>query len=106
MTPLTFLAVGASMMWLADWAVRFWMRSKEGAERTEAERILSSRGMSSHIYLPSFGVEDEHLRQALEKVAYTGRIVLDDGGHVVGRVLPKVVKGAGPQLKLVVDNDK
>ncbi|GAB0154558.1 hypothetical protein MnBA_39580 [Marinobacterium sp. BA1] len=94
-------------MWLADWMVRFWVRSKESLEKAEAEKILSCHGMSAHIYMPGFGVDDQHLRQALEKMAYTGRIVLDDDGHVVGRVMPKLVKGStGARLRLVVDNTK
>ena len=107
MGPMAFLIAGAAMMWLADWMVRFWMQSKESQEQAEAEKILSAHGMSTHLYMPSLGVDDQNLREALDKAAYTGRIVLDDNGYVVGRVLPKLVKGGtGPQLRLVVDNSK
>lgn len=50
------------------------------------------------------GTENAELRTALDSFAFTGQVVLDKSGNVVGRVLPKVVKG--PHLRLVVDNTK
>lgn len=72
--PLSFVALGAAMMWLIDWMVRLWTQAKEGAERSEAERILSSHGMDARVYMPGFSVDDQQLRQALEKMAYTSRM--------------------------------
>lgn len=105
--PVTYLAIGAAMMWFIDWTVRFWMRSKESGERSETDRILSNHGMSAYFYMPAIGVDDQELRRALEMAAFNGRIVLDKEGRVVGKIIPKVVKAsAGPHLRLVVDNSK
>jgi hypothetical protein len=54
--------------------------------------------------MPGVGVEHLELRRALDVMEYTGKIVLDGTGNVVGRLIPKIAKG--PHLRLVVDNSK
>ena len=73
-------------------------------ELKEAEGIVMKRGYSAYTYLPSFGVDDNELGIALDKLAFGGKIILDANGNVVGRLLPKVV--SNPKLRLVVDNTK
>lgn len=76
--------------------------TEEVRRRYEAEKVLATHGMLAHRYLATVGTEDRELRRALDQFAFTGHIVLDRHGGVVGKLVPKVVKE--PHLRLVVDN--
>lgn len=100
---LTFVAACITCG-LLDWGLRFWRRAEANARRDKAQQVLKARGMDSFTYLPSFGVDDPELREALAAFDYSGRVIVDRGGYMVGRLLPKVGKPEG--LRLVVDNTK
>lgn len=99
------IATGAAMMWFADWMVRFWTQHKQMQDQADAEKVLSAHGLSAYSYMPAIGIEDPELHEALERSVLYGRIILDDQGRVIGKVLPKVAKRTdNAQLRLVVDN--
>lgn len=90
-------------LWI-DWCFSFWRNAENNRHRQEAEKVLAAHGMSTHSYLATVGIEEEDLRAALDRFAFTGHIILDRQGNVIGKLLPKIKKG--PHLRLVVDNSK
>lgn|SRR5690554_6542244 len=103
MNALLMLFTGMLLAWLADWLFRFWRRSQEGAMRRDARLILKRHGLTPQLYLATIGEEDQELRSALDSFAFTGHIITDSKGQVVGKLLPTVEKG--PDLRLVVSNN-
>lgn len=97
------LGVGVSL--LADWGFHFWKRARESNEKSNARKLLKEYGYTPHLYLASMGEDNIDIRYALDVFSHSGHIVLDRGGHVVGRILPNVDLGnPHQQLRLVVDN--
>lgn len=104
MDALLLIGAGVFLAGATDWCWTFWRRAENSHARADAEKVLTAHGLSAHAYLATVGTEDAELREALDQFAFTGHIVLDKQGNVVGRLLPKVAKG--PHLRLVVDNSK
>lgn len=104
MHDLEMIAAGMFLALTADWLLRFYLKSENASNKTKAEKTLASHGMSAHLYLATVGQEDKVLRRALDQFSFTGHIILDKQGNVVGKVLPKAEKA--PYLRLVVDNTK
>lgn len=94
--------VAVLLAWAADRIVQWWLRRGRGDRVANAQRVLAKHGMDAFFYMPGFDAKDGELREALDVMEYTGNIVLDRNGNVVGRLMPKVTKG--PHLRLVVDN--
>lgn len=91
--------------YVLDWGWRFWERNRVAKDKQDAEAVLKSHGMEVYTYLPSFSAENQELRNALSKLDFTNKIVIDSHGNIVGRLLPRAgtpTKG----LRLVVDNTK
>lgn len=103
MNELLLLFSGVLLAWLADWLFGFWRRNQDEARQREAKLILNRHGLSPQLYLASIGEKDQELRSALDTFAFTGHVILDSKGQVVGKLLPMVKKG--PHLRLVVSND-
>lgn len=101
---ILFVATGVVMAVLADWCLTFWRNADNRSVLEDAEKILSAHGLSAHLYLPGIGVDDPVLYGALDRIAFSGRIVVDQKGNVVGKLMPKIEKG--PHFRLVVDNSK
>lgn len=102
MQQLWIAAAAIAVCWVTERLVPWWLRRDEEARIAEAPRVLEKYSMGAFFYMPGFDAEDGELRRALDVMEYTGKIVLDRDGNVVGRVMPKVAKG--PHLRLVVDN--
>jgi hypothetical protein len=100
--------LGGAMVSLIDWIVRFWLRSEEDQERLRATRALEAHGLTAHMYIPSMGIEDEGLREVLDRVALGSTLILSADGVLIGRVLPNMVREGRKKayLRLVVDNTK
>lgn len=102
MDALLWLGLGVVLTLVADWGLMFWRNAENSRRRHEAEKLLAAHGMSAHLYLATIGIKDRELRSALDRFAFTGHIVLDPHGNVVGKLVPKIAKG--PHLRLVVNN--
>lgn len=97
------LFYGALLAWMADWLFSFWRRSQEDSRRRDARQILKRHGLTPHLYLATIGEDDQGLRSALDTFTFTGHIITDSKGQVVGKLLPTMK--TGPHLRLVVSND-
>ena len=88
-----------------EWCWRVWSRSSDAKRRSDAEKVLQRHGLVAHTYLASFANEAAELREALSAFDFTNKVILNQSGQLVGRLLPKDQK-SGPGLRLVVDNTK
>lgn len=75
-------------------------------ELERAENVLARHKLSAFWYMPTIGVDDPELREALDRIAMHGKVILDADNRLVGRLLPKPESERGPRLRLVVDNTK
>jgi len=98
------VATGVLLYCIIDQLLSFWRNTKKSQLREGAAKVLEAHGMSAYLYLASIGAKDTTLRNAIDRYAFTGYIILDRNGEVVGKLVPKVVKG--PHLRLVVDNTR
>ena len=103
MNEMLMLFSGALLAWMADWIFSFWRRSQEDSRRRDARLILKRHGLTPQLYLAAIGEEYQELRSALDALAFSGYIITDSKGQVVGKLLPTIKKG--PHLRLVVSND-
>lgn len=103
MNEMLMLFSGALLAWMANWLFSFWRRSQEDSRRRDARLLLKRHGLTPQLYLATIGEEDLELRYALDAFAFTGHIITDSKGQVVGKLLPTLKKG--PHLRLVVSND-
>ena len=103
MNELLWFICGVLLASVADWLLRFRRRMEERKRRSDAEQVLAQHGLTPQLYLPGVGEEDRELHSALDAVAFTGHIITNAKGEVVGKLCPKAVKG--PHLRLVVSND-
>ncbi|SIT41086.1 conserved hypothetical protein [Paraburkholderia ribeironis] len=102
MHDLLVAVIAVALCWGAERVTRWWLRRNEEGRIADAQRVLEKHGTGAFFYMPGFDAEDGELRGALDAMEYTGKIVLDRKGNVIGRVMPKVANG--PHLRLVVDN--
>lgn len=103
MNELLWLFYGVLLAGVADWLLRFWHRSVERQRRSDAAQVLKRHGLTAQLYLATIGEEDLDLRSALDAFAFTGHIITNARGEVVGKLCPRVEKG--PRLRLVASND-
>lgn len=104
MHDLLVVVATIALCWMIERCIRWRQRLDDEARIGEAQQILEKHGLDAFFYMPGVDAEDPKLRQALDVMEYTGRIVIDRKGNVVGRLMPKVAKGT--HLRLVVDNTK
>lgn len=103
MNELLWLFSGVLLAGLADWLLRFWRRSEDVRRRSDAAQVLKRHGLTPQLYLATIGEEDPELRSALDAFAFTGHVITNAKGEVVGKLCPRVEKG--PNLRLIVSND-
>jgi len=75
-------------------------------ELKQAEEVLARHKMSVYSYIPTIGMDDTELRDALDLAAMHGKVILNADGQVVGRLLPKPESNVETRLRLIVDNTK
>jgi hypothetical protein len=103
---LTGAVVCFVIVLVGQWVISKLTRSDLQKRQERAEAAIRPHGMEVFTYLPSFGADDEQ-RQHLAAFDFSGKLILDRDGRLVGRVLPKVVREFDPRrkgLRLVVDN--
>lgn len=103
MSELLWLGCGVLLTMMADWLLRFWRQSEDGRRRANAKKVLDKHGLTPQLYLATIGEDDPELRSALDAFAFTGHIIMNAKGEVVGKLCPRAEKG--PRLRLVVSNN-
>lgn len=103
MNELLWLGCGVLLATMVDWLLRFWRQSEDRQRRAKAKQVLKNRGLTPQLYLPTIGEENLELRSALDAFTFTGYIITNDNGEVVGKLCPRLEKG--PHLRLVVSNN-
>lgn len=103
MYELLWLTCGVLLSMVADWLFRFWRQSDNRQRREDANKVLKKHGLTPHLYLATIGEKDPDLRCALDAFAFTGHVITNAKGDVVGKLCPMVEKG--PHLRLVVSNE-
>ena len=105
MNEFLWLFYGVLLAGGADWLLRFWRRSEERQRHSDAAKVLKRHGLTPQLYLAAIGEENRELRSALDAFAFTGYIITNASGEVIGKLCPRVEKVQGPHLRLVVSND-
>lgn len=103
MNEILMLFFGALLAWMTDWLFSFWRQRQEDSRRRDARMILKRHGLTPQLYSAAIGEEDQELQSALDAFAFSGYIITDSKGQVVGKLLPTIKKR--PHLRLVVSND-
>ncbi|MDD2660668.1 MAG: hypothetical protein PHY54_13470 [Methylococcales bacterium] len=110
MNELLWFFCGVLLAGLTDWLLRLRHQSEERRNRIDAEKILKQHGLKPELYLATIGVEDTELRSALDTFAFSGYIITNDKGEVMGRLIGELAQRAGSQkvsyLRLVVSNGR
>lgn len=76
------------------------LRNKQ--RQASATQVLKNHGLTPQLYLATIGEEDSELRGALDAFAFTGHIITNAKGEVVGKLCPTAEKG--PHLRQVASN--
>lgn len=77
---------------ITDWLLGFWRQSENRLRRENAERILKKHGLTPQLYLATIEEADQELRDALDTFAFTGHIITNAKGEVVGKLCPRAEK--------------
>jgi hypothetical protein len=51
-----------------------WHQAKDARLRSDANKVLEANGLAAYTYVASFGVEDMQLRAAMDRLAFTAQI--------------------------------
>jgi hypothetical protein len=82
-----------------------WLASEQGLRRQHALEVLRTFGMSVHRYNSCIGINNKTLQEALSEFEFSGEIIMNAHGEVIGGVVPKIVAATDrPHLRLVVSN--
>lgn len=103
MIELIWFLTGVAFALAMSRLCRFCQRSNAAQRQSDAVAVLTKHGLAAKPYVPSIGVDDVELRNALDEFAYSGKLILNAKNEVVGRICPTVVRGS--QLRLVASND-
>ncbi len=102
MNELLWLFYGVLLAGLVGGLFGLWRRSEDSRRRIHAAQVLKKYGLTPQLYLATIGDEDPELRSALGAFAFTGQVITNANGEVVGKLCPRAEKG--PYLRLVVSN--
>ena len=94
---------GALFVLVVDFVRLFWRRLRANQRRVEAVAILKSHSLNALLYVPTVGIEDPALRNAMEEFAFSGHIIMSIEGQVVGKIAGTAQQSRHPRL--VVSND-
>lgn len=103
MNELVWLGSGVLLALVTDLLLKRWRDREHRQSRELARQVLKDHGLTPQLYLATVGEEDPQLRSALDTFAFTGHIITNSKGEVVGKLSPKAEKGR--HLRLVVSND-
>lgn len=103
---MLWLLSGILLAGISGWMLRFWRQSQEQQRMHEAKQALKQHGLTPQLYLATINTEDVELRRALDVFAFSGHIITNSDGEVVGKLCPKAESRQRPYLRLVVSNDR
>jgi len=90
MNELLLLGCGVLLAEIAQWLIRFWRQREDRQRRAKARQVLNNHGLTPQLYLATIGEDDAELRAALDAFAFTGHIITNAKGEVVGKLCPRV----------------
>lgn len=106
MNVLLWLGCGVLLAEVVHGLIRFWRRGDDGQKRAKATQVLKTHGLTPQLYLATIGENDAELRAALDTFAFTGHIITNAQGGIVGKLCPRAERGSRsrPRPRLVVSN--
>lgn len=93
MNEILWLSYGFLLAILVDWLFSLWRRIEDVRGKSDAAQVLKKHGLTPQLYLPTIGEEDPELRSALDTFAFTGHVITNPKGDVVGKLCPTAEKG-------------
>ena len=100
MVNILYLVSGGIGALIVVWIFRFWQHRQNKLRRRKAAAFLKKRGLTAQLYIPTIGIEDTDLLNAIDEFACSGHIIMNTKGEVLGKVSSRFVKK--PPLRLVV----
>ena len=94
---------GVLFVLAVDFVSSFWRRRHASQRRANAGTVLKSHGFTPVLYVPTVGIEDPALRNAMDEFAFSGHIIMTAEGQVVGKIAQPTQQS--PHPRLVVSND-
>ena len=94
---------GGLIVLAVDFVRRFWLRLQARRRRADAGAVLKSHGFTPVLYVPTVGIEDPAMRNAMDEVEFSGHIIMTAEGQVVGKIAPPAQQS--PLPRLVAAND-
>jgi len=104
MNDLILLSAGALFALTMEGLYKFWQRSQTSYRLSQARMVLKNHKLTPVLYLSSVGIDDPELLRALDEFAFTGHIIVNANGEIVGKICPSAQKVKKPHLRLVVSN--
>jgi hypothetical protein len=89
---------------VANLLLTIWKRMQAQRRRAHALDVLKTHGLTPVLYIPTIGVEDADLREALDEFAFSGQIIQASDGTVIGGFAGSAAKGPRHNLRYVVPN--
>ena len=94
---------GVLFVLVVDFVRSFWLRHRANQRRADAGAILKSHALTPVLYVPTVGIEDPAVRNAMDEFAFSGHIIMNAEGQVVGKIAGTAQQR--PHPRLVVSND-
>lgn len=93
MNELIWIIIGGVLVFAMERIIeRAWQGPERAARQNKAKSVLKKFGLTPHLYLPTSGVDDAELRDALDTFAFSGHIITNSAGEVVGKIIPSAGK--------------
>ncbi|MCG9692074.1 hypothetical protein L1D55_09975 [Vibrio sp. Isolate22] len=106
MTNLLFIFSVVVATLAVQKAIVYLRTEKEKKAQEKALKLLKAYGYEPELYLATIGTDDPELRDALDQFAFTGHVIKNRDGEIIGGLVPKAKFGlTPPSLKLVASND-
>ncbi|MBN6740145.1 hypothetical protein JKG47_06290 [Acidithiobacillus sp. MC6.1] len=94
---------GALFALVVDFLRRFRRRYRANRKRADAGAVLKSHGLTPVLYVPTVGIADPALRNAMDEFSFSGHIIMNAEGQVVGKIAGTAQQR--PHPRLVASND-
>lgn len=94
---------GVVFVLVVNFVHSFWLRHRADQRRADAGAVLKSHGLTPELYLPTVGIKDPSLRNAMDEFAFSGHIIMNAEGQVVGKIAKTAQQR--PHLRRVASND-